>query len=209
MGAYTLDDLTKILITATATAVCTFIANYLFNNMTEKNEKKQKKAALLHSILAEIDTLIYLINDRSEQIYSEYNKLINAVPIKYFFYYFPIKGNYFVVFDSSAANLGNIHNNQLIMQIIKTYSETKGFFDNLKDFENISIEGRKIQGNKSTYEQLLKSVELHKLYADQLLNEFAPFILSELKKCKAAIENEIRDIDQQDSLVLKKNPFGR
>ena len=122
------NQLTVIITTAIITSGIALIFQLLFEGYTRSNNKVSIRRNIVTSLIADLESKMILFDSRMKELGDiELND-----PLKYEFIFFPIRSNYFTVFESIAVNLGYISNEVLKTDIILTYSELKGFFDSLQ-----------------------------------------------------------------------------
>lgn len=90
-----------------------------------KQERKNRKKAVLCSLFSEVKSLRELIQNRLDSA----SKLTDEEKP---FAYITIKQNYFSVYESSVKDLSVLDSDELIKEVIHTYMETKGLFDDVK-----------------------------------------------------------------------------
>lgn len=121
-------------------------------------------------------------------------------PLNYEFIFFPIRSNYFTVFDNLTNNLGYINNEELKSDIILTYSELKGLFDSLQALEDISKKAQNIPPH--TNDPLLSQLAAtHYAYANKVLTQMFPDVLKRMDD----LENKLNLYKQKSLTQILKN----
>lgn len=177
------NQLTAIIITAIVTSGIALFSQVLFEAYTRSNNKTIIRRNIVTSLIADLESKMILFDSRMKELGDiELND-----PLKYEFIFFPIRSNYFTVFESLAVNLGYISNEILKTDIILTYSELKGFFDSLQALEDISKQAQAIPENTNS-DLMAQLATNHYWYANKLLNETLPELLHKINNLKNNLE---------------------
>lgn len=180
------DDLFKILLTALFMNIFALMLNIYLDNRRNKTTVYNKKQVLLKSIRAELETLVYLIESRCKDLPAGFKQN----PALCEFIYFHIGHNYFTIFDTTAKTFGILDNEALTSDLIKTYMETKGFFDSLIELENSTKWIVNIALSNPPNPQLSKLSEANSIFSTKIIDSL-PCVLQNLKNRINEINNEL------------------
>lgn len=183
-------------------AILTIIFSQVFWFEQQKSRLKTEQKALLNAILAELKAIDNMVRKREEG-YHEAKEYIDSLEVPLLIPYLPASNNYFIVYDENVNNLGVINDEKLISDIILTYSEMKGFFDNLKDYQIIWTSA---DNNifKLKYEYNLSPEDFATQYVDIVTrtNDYANTLATEfLPELKIRLSNTIKLIEKQYSEI--------
>lgn len=173
-----------IIVTATITTGIGLCANILFEWYKRNNLKTITRRHIMTSLIADLEAKKDLINSRLDDFKNfETDNLEN-----YSFVYFPIRSNYFSVFESITNKLGYIDNDILKKNIITTYAEIKGLFDSVQALEDISKQAQQLLKTPDNEKYLLLFATNHRFYANKILTQMLPNVKNKMD----ALENDLR-----------------
>lgn len=169
---------------------------YIFNKYQSFKEKNEVRLSVLSALSAELTELLSLISSREKSFLEDVDNG-NESP----FSYIPISLNYFSVYENISTKFGLIKNQDLIKIIIRTYSETKGLFEDVKNLEYLSKKGYGlfVESPKS-YEQLNIIITDHKFSVDYIIKTRVPMVKDQISNC-------IKTIEAEKQLIKSKNTF--
>ena len=180
----------EFIVSALFTSIVAAVATYWFNECSAKKRLKEKKIGILRAILTEVNALRGLIVARKRDfIIPDKSDILN-----YNFMYLPISYNYFTVYESRSAELGIIDNNELIDRVIRTYIETKGLFENIKDLDDCSRQYTSYIISDSYKTMAVQFIEAHHSYCMFILNQQAPMVENLLAILADELEKELSRI---------------
>lgn len=173
-----------IIVTATITTGIGLCANILFEWYKRQNLKTITRRHIATSLIADLEAKNDLINSRLYDFKNfETNDLEN-----YSFVYFPIRSNYFSVFESITDKLGYIDDDILKKNIITTYTEIKGLFDSVQALEDLSKQAQQLLKTPDNEKYLLLLATNHRFYANKILTQMLPNVKNKMD----ALENDLR-----------------
>ena len=173
-----------IIVTATITTVIGLLFNIIFEHYKISGIKYMEKNHIATSLIADLEAKKVLINSRLDDFKNlEIDNLEN-----YSFIYFPIRSNYFSVFENITNKLGYINDNTLKKNIITTYSEIKGLFDSVQELENISKQAHQLLKTPDNEKYLLLLATNHRFYANKILTKMLPNVIGKMN----ALENDLK-----------------
>ena len=182
-------------LTAVASAIFTATLTYIISLYSNYKKSLDEQIAVLSAILNEILSLYSLISVREQDYENTYSQCNPDNLEKYYFLYFPITYNYFNIYESQTSKFGSITNRLLVNDIICTYIDLKGFFENVKDLEYYAKEGDKIAFYQPKSLNHVKIAHVHYSYATSLKNEQLPKIKNILLQTSQKLKNEITAIE--------------
>lgn len=176
-------DITETIITSFIATTVALIVTMWRENVKEK----QQHVAYLHSILAEVNSLIALISVRKDEFVLQDRNDVES----YQFVYFPTSYNYFNVYESTVSEIGMVNNVALRKRIICSYADVKGLFENIRDIEDISKMYESLMLTNKDSVDKIRMVEIHYWYCDRTLNAQVPMVQRVLDTLKTELETEI------------------
>lgn len=183
--------------TAVASAIFSATLTYIISLYSNYKKSIDEQITVLSAILNELVSLYLLITAREQDYESNYKDCYPDNLREYYFLYFPITYNYFNIYESLTYKFGSINNRLLVNDIICTYIDLKGFFENLKDLEYYAKEGDKIAFYHPNSEQHIKIVKSHHTYATYLKNKQLPIIKEILTQTIQKLKDEITVIESK------------
>lgn len=173
-----------IIVTAIITTGIGLCANILFEWYKRQNLKTITRRHIATSLIADLRAKKDLINSRLDDFKNfETDNLEN-----YSFVYFPIRSNYFSVFESITDKLGYIDDETLKKNIITTYTEIKGLFDSVQALEDISKQAQQLFKTPDNEKYLLLLSTNHRFYANKISTQMLPNVIGKMD----ALENDLR-----------------
>ncbi len=174
------------IVTVGLSILVSIITSYITTKIRLKVEKRVKRKAVLNAIYAEVDCLLNLITDRADMLNNiDRDKAALAT--------LPLSQNYFSVYEKNAGDLSVLSSNELVKDIISTYMETKGLFDDVKGFSDHSMEIKKIIGNNGGNLAKDNSVFIQdqNMYLISIMDNRIPKVVSLLGGVKNKLQKEI------------------
>ncbi|MDY6148918.1 MAG: hypothetical protein SPI35_07890 [Porphyromonas sp.] len=185
------------IITALISSFITAFFAYSFTQYLNFEDKNAERIAILTALQSELSSLLYLIHSREDDFktYDPSDLPKGSLP------YIPITLNYFSVFESLSAKFGLITNSALVSEIIRTYMETKGLFENVKDLEYFAKQSHAlIITPPQKFELLDILISFHNGYRESLLEIQIPLVETLIQTC-------INDINKEKESISLKNTF--
>ncbi|HAT6979751.1 TPA: hypothetical protein KKW74_002690 [Legionella pneumophila] len=145
------------------------------------DQDKNRAKVFLKSIQSEIENIFSIYNERAGKLIEELDD--NSI----FEFIFPIKQNYFNVYESQASLLGLVKSDHLRSSIIKCYIEMKGLVDGFL-MNNTLLEKVKIYINRTDQDS-----QQHLNYLIASLANYA----QEIKKQHGTIRELIQEISTE------------
>lgn len=164
------------------------VITFLLNWYKDYRYRQRKKKIYIQSLLGEIRAVLLMIGVRKKEFVLQNPGEID----NYEFVYFPISYNYFSVYESSVSNIGILENEQLINDIICSYADTKGLFENLKDIERLSrmFDEHILSNPKSEFRERL--VVIHYSYCERTIKQQVPMVEMVLSRLVCELEKELQ-----------------
>lgn len=179
-----------IIITAIITTGISILFNILFEHYKISELKYRTKKHIATSLIADIEAKKELINSRLDDL-----KNFEMVNLEnYSFAYFPIRSNYFSVFENIANKLGYINNEELKKNIITTYSELKGLFDSVQALEDISKEAHQLLKNHDNEDYLKLLAINHQFYINKILTKILPKVINQMNNLENDLQQYLKNI---------------
>lgn len=188
---------------ALASAIFSAILTYFISLYKEYKKEIDEQNAVLSAILNELVALYLLILDREDNYEKDCSKNDPNNLETYYFVYFPITYNYFNVYESLTRKFGSIDNRLLVNNIISTYIDLKGFFENLKDLEYYAKEGNKTAFFEPYSVNHKHIVKVHYDYASFIKETHLQRVKDNLTKTIDALKKELKNINDKRT----KNQF--
>lgn len=200
------NSLVIILLTAVLTSICSLFSQLILENNSRNNQKALIKKNILRVIISDIKAIKKLFYKRIDDL-GPYNPGTTIAEANYDFVYFPIRSNYFTVFDNNAANLGYLNNQQLQENTILTYAELKGLLDSLISLEETSKEAISLLGNNdnTSIKRLNISQFNHSQYAQQILTDQLPSVITKMNNLEKALSNELSNMELSTFSIIKNS----
>lgn len=182
---------------ALASAIFSAILTYFISLYKEYKKEIDEQNAVLSAILNELVALYLLILDREDNYEKDCSKNDPNNLKTYYFVYFPITYNYFNVYESLTRKFGSIDNRLLVNNIISTYIDLKGFFENLKDLEYYAKEGNKTAFFEPYSENHKHIVKVHHDYASFIKETHLQRVKDNLTKTIDALKKELKNLNDK------------
>ena len=179
-----MEQLSTISTSILTTIITMTLVNYLKQKMDNHDVRERKRKAVLTSLIAETECLLYLIKSRLKEVENIAEETKASI-------YFPISGDYFRVFDSLAADLSVLKSSKIINSTIHTYMETKGLFDDVKGLSFNSLELRKglLRKDGQITPILAQFISSQTIYFNNIVYDRAPLICEKLKDLIIILRN--------------------
>lgn len=179
-----------IIVTATITTGIGLCANILFEWYKKNSLKTITRRHIATSLIADLEAKKDLINSRLDDVKNfETDNLEN-----YSFVYFPIRSNYFSVFESITNKLGYITDDTLKKNIISTYAEIKGLFDSVQALEDISKQAHQLLKTPDNENYLLLLATNHRFYANKILTELLPNTINQMDVLESDLKKYLKSL---------------
>lgn len=185
------------LISALLGSLFTAFLAYFFSKYQKFKEKNEERLSILNAFQSELSSLLSLIYSR-EKFFISYEPSDlpeGSLP------YIPITLNYFNIFENLSAKFGLITNPELVTEIINTYAETKGLFENVKDLEYFAKLSHTLMITPSQDSERRKAlVSFHNNYRIFILEDQVPSIKGKINNCINAINREKEIISSKNAV---------
>lgn len=164
------------------------IVIFLFSNWYKsEQERKNRRKAVFCSLASEIASLRELIQNRLDLV-------ANLKDDEKPFVYIPINQNYFSVYDSVVKELSVLDSDKLIKEIIHTYMETKGLFDDVIGLSNSCLDIKSFVYKEGITPESLGTMSQSQLQYFDAVVERVHFVLDSLDNLMRIIEKERENI---------------
>lgn len=173
-----------IVFTSIITTGIGLCSNIIFDWLKRNNLKTITSRHIITSLIADLNSKKDLINSRLKDFQTNHTDNLD----NYTFVYFPIRSNYFSVFESITNKLGYINDETLKINIITTYTEIKGLFDSMQALEDISKEAQHLLKTPANENYLKLLAANHSWYANKIIDEMLPYIMNKMDN----LENELK-----------------
>lgn len=173
-----------IVVTSIITTGIGLCSNIIFDWFKRNNLKTITSKHITTSLIADLNSKKDLINSRLKDFQTNHTDNLD----NYTFAYFPIRSNYFSVFESITNKLGYINDETLKINIITTYTEIKGLFDSMQALEDISKEAQHLLKTPANENYLKLLAANHSWYTNKIIDEMLPYIMNKMDN----LENELK-----------------
>ncbi len=168
-----------------------------FDRYKNYKDKNLERISVLNALRADLSSLNEVIHDRK--------RLIERIPPSSFersLVYLPISNNYFSVFDNFSTKIGLINNSNLIKQVIRTYTEVKGLFDDVKSYGSNAKFLKNLLINPPPNKELIDVIANEQMrLLDDIITNRVPKIITQINDC-------IQEIDQEKDTIQKNNNYS-
>ena len=194
------DTLLAALIAALAAFLAagfTVTGTIVFDRYKKFKNKNLERISVLNALHADLSTLNDVIIDRKSLI----DRVPSSSPERPLTY-LPISHNYFSVFDNFSTKVGLINNPGLIKQVIRTYTEVKGLFDDVKSHGNNAVFLKNLLINPPLNKEIIDVVANGQLLMlDNIVTNRVPQTINQINDC-------IQEINREKETIQRNNNFS-